>query len=148
MGGVGSGAKPRDYPDELVSSIASMYSAGMTIREIQAQTTGAKVQNVIRRYGIRTRTCAKRDQRGPQNHMWKGPAASYAALHLRVVAERGTPSLCEWCGRSDDTRYEWANVTGAYDDPTDYARLCVSCHRTYDARRRALTGRKTTDGWR
>ena len=41
-------------------------------------------------------------------------------------------------------RMEWANLTGEYQDVTDYARMCVSCHRKFDAARRALTGRRTS----
>ena len=31
-----------------------------------------------------------------------------------------------------------------YADVDDYARMCVSCHRHFDAARRRLTGRRTS----
>jgi hypothetical protein len=40
-------------------------------------------------------------------------------------------------------RYEWANLTGRYDDVKDYARMCISCHRKYDKKRRELTNKPT-----
>lgn len=143
MGGKGSGAKPRDYPTELVQKIRELYESGLTIAEVQAQVSGCKVQNVMVRYGIPRRPAIKRDQAGAANHMWRGDAAGYQALHLRVAAERGKPSLCSWCGQTEG-RFEWANISGRYEDTSDYERLCASCHRTYDARRRAATGRRTT----
>ena len=42
-----------------------------------------------------------------------------------------------------ETRFEWANLTGSYEDIDDYARMCCSCHRSYDAERRAFTGADT-----
>lgn len=69
---------------------------------------------------------------GPANHMWRGDDAKYAALHLRVAAKRGTPDRCEHCGSTTAKRYEWANLTGRYEDVSDYVRLCVSCHRCMD----------------
>jgi hypothetical protein len=38
--------------------------------------------------------------------------------------------------RRPATRYEWANLTGSYGDPGDYERMCVTCHRRFDAARR------------
>ena len=62
--------------------------------------------------------------------------AGYKALHLRVTKARGRPSLCDWCDETDPTEgFEWANLSGNYGDVNDYVRLCVTCHRTYDANR-------------
>ncbi|UXE05032.1 HNH endonuclease [Gordonia phage Lton] len=143
MGGVGSGAKPREYPAELVEKVRTMYAAGHTIAEIQAEVRGAKVQNIIRRHGIATRAAAKRDQRGEKNHMWRGEGAKYQALHLRVEAARGKPNRCARCWTTTG-RFEWANRTGEYENVNDYVRLCVLCHRRYDAARRRETGRRTS----
>ena len=89
------------------------------------------------------RVAAKRDQAGAANHMWRGDEAGYQALHLRVEAARGKPHECSKCG-STEGRMEWANLTGNYADVDDYARMCVSCHRNFDAARRRLTGRRTS----
>jgi len=50
--------------------------------------------------------------------------------------------LCQWC-ETTNGRFEWANLTGDYTNVNDYDRLCVSCHRYYDAARRRLTGMST-----
>lgn len=139
MGGPGSGAKPKQYPQELVESVRLLYASGMTQIEVGAAVglSQRDVHKVMRRAGIKARVAAKRNQRGTANHMWKGSEAKYQALHLRVSNDRGTPSKCSRCGRTDaDAVYEWANLTGHYDDIDDYERMCRSCHRRYDASRR------------
>lgn len=147
MGGPGSGAKPRDYPAELVELVRHLYvDCRMTVHEIQRVVTGAKVQNIIARYGIPSRRPGKRDQWGERNHAWKGDAAGYTAVHDRIHRRYGLPDECDWCGRVEG-RFEWANLTGRYYDETDYARLCISCHRRYDNdRRRRNGGRSTREG--
>ena len=78
-----------------------------------------------------------RQKMGALGVSWKGTKAGYTAKHLRVVKARGRPVGCERCGYSDaDARYEWANLSGEYDDVGDFARMCVQCHRIYDAMRR------------
>lgn len=141
------GRLPRDYPPEVVERVRAEYLAGKTIAEIQAGLPGFKVRNIMRRHGIETRRAIARDQRGPRNPVWRGDAALYNAMHLRVVAARGRPSLCERCGQTNG-KFEWANLTGAYADPADYARMCQPCHRRYDAERRRATGKRTTEGWK
>lgn len=141
--GATRGADPREYSAELVEKVRSMYESGHTIAEIQAEVQGAKVQNIMRRYGIATRPAIKRDQRGEKNHMWRGDDAKYQALHLRVEAARGKPNRCARCWTTTG-RFEWANRTGNYEDINDYVRLCVTCHRRYDLARRRATGRRTS----
>jgi excisionase family DNA binding protein len=64
---------------------------------------------------------------------WKGDKLTYTRLHARVYELRGKPQHCEQCGTTDpDKRYEWANLTGRYEDTDDYRRMCKSCHRRYD----------------
>lgn len=138
------GRKPRDYPEELVEEVRTLYEAGHTIREIQERISGAKVQNIIARYGIKTRSTAKRNQWGINNSSWRGDQAGYCALHLRVQQARGKPSSCEICGASEPARYEWANLTGNYLDINDYSRMCIPCHRSFDAERRRKTGMRTS----
>jgi hypothetical protein len=142
--------KPKkEYDPALVERVRDLYEAGHTMREV-AELCGVSVkvlQTLMPRHGIARRSTAKRNQRGPANHMWKGDAAGYQALHLRVEAERGKPAYCTRCGVTGGdgpTRYEWANLTGDYADVSDYARMCVPCHRGYDADRRRLTGERTS----
>ena len=138
------GRAPREYPVELVEKVRDMYNAGHTIREIQAQVTGLKVQNLMKRHGIESRPAIKRDQERDNNSSWRGDSASYTALHLRVQVARGKPAQCDRCGTTSAGRYEWANLTGQYTDIYDYQRMCVSCHRQYDAARRRATGMRTS----
>lgn len=133
------GAPLRDYPEELVSRVRSMYESGHSLTEIQQVVKGAKVQNIVRRYGIATRPAIKRDQSGSNNHMWKGDRASYKALHLRVSSVRGKPSVCSAC-ETTSGRFEWANLTGDYGNVYDFIRLCVGCHRKMDSFRRSEVG--------
>lgn len=144
MGGVGSGRKPREYPQNLVDHVRSMYEAGHTIKEIQATVKGTKVQNIIRRFGIDTRPAVKRNQYGENNDSWRGDDATYTAFHFRVQVARGRPQHCAACRDTSPGRYEWANLTGRYDDINDYQRMCVPCHRQFDAKRRNETGRRTS----
>jgi len=129
-----SGGKPKAYDPELVSRVAALYAAGHTQSEI-AELIGSTqkiVWNLMRRHGLKTRVPAKRNQRGSNNHMWKGDSAKYAALHLRVQSYRGAPSLCEHCGTTQSPRFEWASVSKRYEDIHDYVRLCASCHHVFD----------------
>lgn len=147
MGGVGSGAKPKNYPPELVARVAQLYGSGLTMREVAAEVgcSYRVLQRLMPRHGIARRPAIKRDQSGPKNHAWKGSAANYQALHLRVDAARGKPNKCDRCWTTDADRvYEWANLTGRYDDIDDYERMCRHCHRSYDAERRARTGHRTS----
>jgi hypothetical protein len=77
-----------------------------------------------------------RDMAWEANPRWKGDTAGYNAMHRRVEQARGKPSQCQRCGKDDPAeRYEWANLTDRYEDPDDYQRMCVPCHRAYDAPR-------------
>lgn len=69
-------------------------------------------------------------QREPEEHPhWKGDNAEYSALHRRLRENKGQPKKCEECGTEDpDKTYDWANISGDYEDPDDYKRLCRSCH--------------------
>lgn len=136
--------KPREYPVEVVELVRRMYLVdGMTVAEVQRELpAGFKAQRIIERHIPERRPAVKRNQAGAANDSWKGDAAGYAALHLRVATNRGKPSLCERCGTTEG-RFEWANLSGNYQDTNDYARMCVTCHRRFDAARRATTGRRT-----
>lgn len=131
------GRQKTQYPPHLVAEVQRLYAAGHTQREIAAllDQTQKVVWRIMRNHGIAARSSAVRDQRGSANANWRGSEATYAALHYRVQALRGSPSRCSACDRTDQLRYEWANLTGRYDDPNDYVRMCVGCHRRFDTRR-------------
>jgi hypothetical protein len=129
------GYRPRktDSP-ELVERVKLLYSAGKTQDEIATVLGRSRkfVQGVFRRNGMKARVAAKRDQRGPRNSSWKGDRAGYQALHLRVYQAKGRPTACSVCGTTTARAFDWANLTGNYQDITDYAAMCRSCHWRYD----------------
>lgn len=133
-----SGAKPKIYPPELVDVIRELYDSGLSQVEVAEKLglTQKVVWNLMRRHDIARRPRVKRDQRGPANATWRADRAAYAALHKRVEVARGRPRRCERCGVDEDRRYEWANLTGHYEDVDDYQRMCAKCHRRFDAARR------------
>ncbi len=138
--GLPRGRPLKQYPNELVERVRGLYLVGHTQEEVGAIIGESQkvIWNLMRRHGLTARVAAKREQRGRANHMWKGDAAKYAALHLRVETARGKPSLCEDCGATTAKRFEWANLTGRYDDVNDYRRLCCSCHHKMDGHVRNL----------
>jgi len=90
----------------------------------------------FKKLNISSRVAAKRNQNGQSNSSWKGSRATYSALHYRVEKERGKPKICMACGTQEAKRFEWCNLTGRYDDVSDYMRMCVPCHRKYDKNRK------------
>lgn len=129
------GGKPKDYPPEMVEQVRTLYDSGLTQAEVAQKmgTTQKVIWRLMRRHGLTTRKAIPRDQRGAKNASWKGDEVRYQALHMRVAAQRGRPKKCQRCGTTDPMKtYDWANLTGRYDDPEDYERMCRSCHRRYD----------------
>lgn len=72
---------------------------------------------------------------GELNPAWKGELTGYGGIHNWIRRHFGTPKKCEHCGMSDKHKmYHWANKSGTYKrDKNDWFRLCVSCHKEYDA---------------
>lgn len=126
-------------PIEVVEEIRRLYTDELlTLAEVGQKIGISKrsVHRVMQAHDIPRRSCAKRNQSGPANPRWKGPSAGYNALHQRVEAARGKPKRCDRCGLGDPkARYEWANLTGRYDDVADFERMCVRCHRQFDNKR-------------
>lgn len=129
------GYRPRKKdPPELVELVRKEYEQGRTQAEI-AQMLGRSikfVQGMFRRNEITPRVPKPRDQTGPKNGNWKDEAAGYKALHLRVYRTRGCPIKCSVCQTTTAPNFDWANLTGRYQDVWDYAPMCRSCHRIYD----------------
>lgn len=141
-----AGRPERDYPEGLLEQVRELYEGGATIAEVgRVIGPGYKAEILVRRAVPQRRRAASRGHRGELCPAWKGPHAGYQALHLRVAVARGKPTFCACCDTTDPAkRYEWANLTGRYDDISDYVRLCVSCHRRLDAARRAQSGERTS----
>lgn len=128
--------KSAEYSTPLPFAVVErMYREGATQDEI-ASFLGVSqkvVWKFMKNNGIKARVAAKRDQRGEKNSSWKGDGASYNAFHNRVYAARGKPMRCDVCMKDDpDASYDWANLTGRYEDIDDYKRMCRSCHFKYD----------------
>jgi hypothetical protein len=57
----------------------------------------------------------------------------YSACHAHLRRIRGKANHCEVCGSWEPgKKYEWANLTGNYEDPRDYKQMCVPCHKRHD----------------
>lgn len=141
------GVPPKVYAPELVADVGDLYSTGMTIDAVAAKvgSTRKVVSRLMSRHGIPAQRAVPRNTGAERNVHWKGDEAGYQALHLRVSKARGKPSVCESCGKDDpQAKYEWSNRTGNYQDTADYWRLCVPCHQSFDAARRAETGMRTS----
>ena len=147
MGGVGSGATPKVYPPEIIALAVGLYEAGCTIKEVQdALPKGHKAQRIIARYVPTRRSTAKRNQRGPANHMWK-QSPSYGAVHLRLGSV--SDHECLDCGK---TAQHWSYRGECGTELTDksgraycvhphhYAPRCVKCHHEYDYKGRRPNG--------
>jgi hypothetical protein len=117
--------------------LETLYMQNLTQSEIGERfgTTQKVVYSWFKKLGIKSRVPVKRNQIGENNSSWKGNKATYSALHHRVEVARGKPHYCSVCGTMDASVYEWANLTGKYEDVMDYARMCRKCHRKYDKNR-------------
>ncbi len=148
MGGPGSGSKPKVYDPLLIEEVRRLYFDEVMSSAEVAEIFGVRQPTIIKwlhKWGFKPRPTVKRNQTGEFNDSWKGDKATYAAFHIRVSQTRGKPKHCERCGKTDpEIRYEWANLTGQYSDITDYERMCVSCHRRFDAARQTSTGQRTS----
>lgn len=123
-----------------IDTMRSLYAEGWSMRRIGA-LFGVKADTICRRmreYGISPRSKGITGHHwNEEHHNWKGDEAGYQALHSRLHRRRGMPRHCEVCDTSNPSKtYDWANLTGRYEDIEDYKRMCRSCHRKYDAQRR------------
>lgn len=81
----------------------------------------------------------------PDTKPWliKPDSSPYARFHSRVRKAKGSPHKCELCGEDDqEKKYDWANLSGKYEDPDDYKRMCIPCHRKYDKNRIMLAHKR------
>ena len=113
-----------------IGEAIKLYESGMTQVEVAQKlgTTQKVIWRALKNANHRCRTAKKRNQFGENNDSWKGDKATYAAFHCRVENKRGKPKICSMCETTTAKRYEWANMTGKYEDIYDYIRICKSCH--------------------
>ncbi len=143
------------YPSKFLLTADQLrreYESGLLQREIAEKygVTQTCVGQHMRRLGIprRTKGFGAIDQRGSRNHQWKGDQASYKTFHNRLSQFRGKPMSCDVCGTSDPSKsYDWANLSGRFQDMYDYKRMCRSCHWKHDKKHLNL-GQYSTKGHR
>ena len=137
------GAKPKQYHERFVARVRELYESGLTQSEIAAQIGRSQkvIWNCMRRHGIQARTAAPRNQFGEANANWKGEDAGKQAFHRRLYALHGKPAKCTVCGTTESEHYDYANLSGRYEDINDYASMCRSCHWKYDEKITNITGK-------
>ncbi len=111
------------------------YISGLTQHELaeRYQVSQKVIWRAMRNFGIKARPAHGRNQVGDNNNNWKGNFVGYAAFHKRMESMKGKPQKCEVCGTVDTNKnYDWACLTGRYEDPSDYKRMCRSCHAKHD----------------
>lgn len=129
--------KPKVYPPDMVMRVQHLYDGGLTQVEIARHlgTSQKVVWKLMRNHSLTTRPQIKRNQEWTRNAYWKGDAARYQALHMRIIRLLGNPQRCERCGTTDPSKaYDWASLTGNYTEIADYMRMCRSCHCRFDGR--------------
>lgn len=115
--------------------LIELYKSGMTQKEVAEEMglTQKIIWRCLRDAKVKCRIAAPRNQRNVNNKNWKGKNVCYEAFHKRLYALKGRPMKCEVCEATDNKRhYDWANLSGRFDDPSDYKRMCRSCHWKYD----------------
>src|SRR3990167_1360502 len=117
------------------NKLEELYQSGLTQKEVGRQfgVSQKVIFSWFRKLGLKSRVPKKLNQWGSNNHMWKADNASYDAFHIRLKKRFGTPKKCDVCGTTDPKKYyDWANLTGNYQDIKDYKRMCRSCHSKFD----------------
>jgi len=124
------------------SEVAQLYLKGLGFKPLvkifRAHTNTLKEALLREGVKIRPPSRAIHIRRGPEKINWKGDSASYGAFHKRVVSLRGKPQYCEVCGDTSPgfrIKYQWANLTGHYENVNDYQRMCQKCHYDFDKKR-------------
>ena len=125
--------------------LTKLHESGGTQEEC-AKALGVSrkvIFNALKRLGIATHKAAKRDQSGDKNTGWRGSEATLSNKHRRLYRAFGQPNKCDECGTTDPAKtYDWANLTGDYDNPSDFKRMCRSCHSKFDKKISNIVGRK------
>ena len=119
-----------------IERLRVLYLGGKTQNEIAAffEVSQKSIFKAMRRHGIKSRRAVKRDQFGEKNHQWKGGEASKYAFHRRLYSRYGKPRICGVCGTTKSKHYDYANLTGNYQDIEDYLPMCRSCHWKFDSK--------------
>lgn len=122
------------------------------LKTLKCETCGKGITKVpkisFRQFKDKRYCCVKCRQEGRSKDMkgkkikennpnWKGNnATNLTTFHKRVEEEFGKPCFCAICETTDKEKtYDWACLTGKYEEINDYKRLCRSCHKKYDLAR-------------
>jgi len=122
--------RPR-IPLGSTTELLAMNHKGLSANDI-GKKLGVSSDVVRRRMvlsGFHVETHYGNMPRADSSNQWKGDRARYQAMHIRVRKKHGSPRLCSCCGCTDALGYDWANLTGHYEDLNDYVRLCKACHK-------------------
>ena len=126
-----------------IKKLIALYKTGRTQKEVAEEMclTQKIVWRCLRDAQVKCRPAVARNQLKENNNNWKGARAGYSAFHRRLEAQKGKPKKCEVCGTTEEQKtYDWANLTGKYDNPKDYKRMCRSCHFKYDEQYKNFRG--------
>ena len=83
-----------------------------------------------------SRKCFFRKIEGKGNPLWKGDKVGMKGLHQWIYRRLGRPKICMFCN-GVKKNFHWANKSGRYlRQLDDWLRLCVSCHKKYDLKRK------------
>lgn len=118
-----------------IKKAIKLYETGYTQVEVakMLNTSQRVIYSRFKEIEYKCRIAAKRNQLRENNSSWKGKKAGYSALHYRIYKLKGCPRKCEVCKTTDKSKkYEWASLSGQYNNPDDYKRMCMSCHCKYD----------------
>lgn len=123
-----------------IDDCISLYESGWTTKEVGEKFGISKelLQFYFNKIGYE---CRKYTDRHPTRKSprlsWNANNISYTAQHRRVYRARGSPSKCELCKTTENkNKYDWANLTGNYNDVNDFMRMCKKCHKNFDIAKR------------
>jgi len=122
----------KNIPEKQLREFCSQKKTQTEIAEIFG-CNWKTVAKRMRYLGIPSLPPKHRWFHGSHNPRWSGSEATYSGFHQRISNTKGRPKKCEICGLDDEARrYEWANMTGDYNNPDDYKRMCIPCQRKHD----------------
>lgn len=81
-------------------------------------------------------SCAKKVNAKGRERRFIGTTTEYDKLHRHVREQRGSANKCG--NGCESSRYQWANLTGDYDNVQDYIMMCEPCHIRFDRWRVAV----------
>lgn len=125
------------FTEKDKSDLCDKYQTYKDIGKLDdlAKEMGRTKQFICRK----AKTLGLTDRHSFKPYAEKKDSNPYSRYHARVRAKKGSPHKCEICGENNQQKhYDWANLTGEYENPDDYRRMCRTCHRKYDKHRPML----------